>query len=238
LKTKLTEFMKEMGVSQKITPDMVNFFIENVIDGKYSEEVQVLLQNFLELPAERVFPVLDALRIGVVNPGFAMQFNSEIPIIETLVPKFIAGGNPVNQQLVIKLINNLFSSLTPLVLTHRSAIVSKILDNLKKPKNNQIATATLFLNYSIAVTAPNNPDYSTFENQTEILMAALSVIETIDEPEAVYRLLVAFGNLVKKNPMAVQLFKSLNGETIAQNYKLNGPLPKIQACAAQLLQAL
>ena len=190
------------------------------------------------LISDKVFPVLDLLRIGSLNDQFASSLVSQLPLFEEIVPKFLSGDNPTNQMLTLRMLNNLFGTQTVSLMAHRGAIATQVLNNLSKPKNNQIAAATLFLNYSIVVTSKDStqdPTWSGMENQTEILMSAITLVDVMEDTEAVYRILVALGNLIYGNPMSIQLFKGLSGDSIAKNYQREGGLPKIQQCAAEIL---
>ncbi len=56
---------------------------------------------------------------------------------------------PTNQMLSLRLLSNAFGPLTPQLCTDRSMVVSQMLNNLTKGKTNEVAAATLILNYSI-----------------------------------------------------------------------------------------
>ncbi|CAG7833242.1 unnamed protein product [Allacma fusca] len=236
LKSKLLTFAQDLGIN--IEENTINYLISNIIEGHYTEELHALVMNILAWPKEKVFPVLDLLRVGVLNDQFSVRLNEQLSIYEGLFSKFVSQAYPVNQMLILRLLNNLFGKQTALLMTHRGAIVSEVLNNLSKAKNNQIAAGTLLLNYSIVVTSKENPAWSSIENNTEILMAAISVVDVFDDNEAIYRLLVALGNLLVDNTVAAQLFKSLNGDNIVRNYHQNSGLPKIQKCSEQLLTLL
>lgn len=67
-------------------------------------------------------------------------------------------GTPTNQMLSLRLLCNAFGPLTPQLAQDRSIVVSRMLTNLAKGKTNEIAAATLILNYSIVVAGLNkNP---------------------------------------------------------------------------------
>lgn len=190
---------------------------------------------------DKIFPVLDLLRIAVLTPGVAKAISG--PITQSVLENCLGQENPTNQMLVLRLFCNLFASENGSLMTKQSEIVSKVLTNLSKGKNNQVAAATLLLNYSILVSGSENsnqtnPLWCNIETQTEILMGIISLIEALDDSEAVYRLLVGIGNLISDNKTTTELFKSLGGDSLVRSYSQNATLPKIKDCAQQLLTRL
>jgi len=146
-----------------------------------------------------------------------------------------------NQMLSLRLLCNVFGSLTEDLMEDKHVIMSHILGNLAKAKTNEVAAATLVLNYSIVVSGlaskegnQNPSKWSSVDSQTEIIMASISLIEVLEEPEAIFRILVAIGNLVSGNPTMADLFKNLSGDSMLNNYKASGALPKIKNCASQI----
>lgn len=69
-------------------------------------------------------------------------------------------------------------------------------------------------------------------------MAAVSMLEVLDDGEAIFRTLVAVGNVISGNSTMGDLFKSLGGDTLADKFVKSGSLPKIQQCAAQIKKCL
>ena len=177
----------------------------------------------------------------MLTPGVAKAISG--PITQSVLENCLGQENPTNQMLVLRLFCNLFASENGSLMTKQSEIVSKVLTNLSKGKNNQVAAATLLLNYSILVSGSENsnqtnPLWCNIETQTEILMGIISLIEALDDSEAVYRLLVGIGNLISDNKTTTELFKSLGGDSLVRSYSQNATLPKIKDCAQQLLTRL
>jgi phospholipase A-2-activating protein len=242
LRGKLTEFIRNLGSSAIVKEENVEILLQIGTAQRWDIGVEQILKGCLTWPAENLFPVLDLLRIGVLSPKVAEGFGKSFNVCSDLVTAFVTQENSTNQMLMLKILCNLFGTLTLPLMENRTLIVSKLLTHLGKGKQNHIAAATLFLNYSVAFAgAAADPSSSSsqgwynVEGQTEILMTAVSLADLLTEPEAIYRLLVGIGNTIHKNEVMVSLLKSLNGEAIVTTYARNAALPKIQICAQQIL---
>lgn len=185
-----------------------------------------------------MFPILDLLRLGVLNQEFAKNLNENFPLASTLSSKFLSREMPTNQMLFLRLLNNAFGTVTRDLMNNRSTLISQVLNNMPKAKTNEVAASTLLLNFSILVRDINISEYANLETQTEVLMAAVSMLEVLADGEAVFRALVAVGNIVSGNSTMADLFRSLNGDTLADGFIKSGSLPKIQQCASQIKQCI
>lgn len=187
---------------------------------------------------DKVFPVLDLLRLGALNPSFAQSFNENFDMTAALSTRFITKDVPINQMLYLRLLSNTFGPVTNDLAKNMSSLISQLLNNMVKSKTNEVAASTLVLNYSIAVSDKNNAALSTVETQTEVLMAAVTMLEVVEDGEAVFRTLVAVGNIISGNSLMIDLFRSLSGNDVAERFISSGSLPKIQQCASQIKQCV
>jgi len=185
-----------------------------------------------------MFPVLDLMRLGVLNADFAVQLSKNIPLLDELPKKIISQNTGASQMLVLRLLSNIFGPLTNELMAHKSSLVSLILNNMSKAKLNQVAASTVFLNYSIVVCDPGNGEWGSIDAQTEILMAAVTMSEHLDEPEAIYRVLVCIGNILSGNPEMKELFKSLNADGAIKKFTELQTVAKVKDCATQLMSTL
>jgi len=235
LKGKLTEFISTLGAQAGIdsgnVDDILRIGTTTEWDEKLDSLVQICLQQW---PRDKIFPVLDLLRVAVLTPSVAKAVNSS-KISESMLETCLVEENPTNQMLVLRTLCNSFGNDSASLMTKQSDIVSKVLSHLSKGKNNQVAAATLFLNYSILVAEPT---WSNIDSQTEVLMGVISLIEMLEDPEGLYRLLVGIGNLISENKTTTELFQSLGGASMVASYSQNASLPKIKDCAQQLLSRL
>jgi len=140
--------------------------------------------------------------------------------------------------LYLRLVSNAFGPLTNELMKNLSVVISQILNNLTKAKMNEVAASTVLLNYSIVVRDPNLSDWATVETQTEVLMAAGSMLEVLEDGEAIFRTLVAVGNLASGNPTMGTLYKSLGGDTVLDKFVKPGSVTKVQQCALQIKNCL
>lgn len=179
-------------------------------------------------------------------PAIATGVNKAFPICEDLAEKFM-NDSGINQMLILRALCNIFGTLDEALIKNQTKIISTILNNSSKDKRNQVGAASVFLNYTIALTisseyATNHKNESKSsrnrELYTEILMALITLIDVVEDPEAIYRILVGIGNMISKDTGMKQLFVSLGGDSLAKNYKANGPVNKIQNCADQILNQI
>jgi len=65
-------------------------------------------------------------------------------------------------------------------------------------------------------------------------------MDQVEDPEALFRLLVTVGNLVSGNGAMSLLFINLNGEPLLRTYKeiTSTVLPKVKNCCEQIESAL
>jgi len=243
LRGKLIEFIQKLGPNANVGMETVDTLLRIGTAKTWDPNVEQAVKSCLQWPAENIFPILDLLRIGVLAQPVAEEVNTSLNVCNTLATAFISPDNATNQMLMLKIICNVFGVLTNSLMENRSLIISRLLSHLGKGKQNHIAAATVFLNYSIVMSGNSkfsnqNQDWVNVESQTEILMTAVSLVDILEEPEAIYRLLTGIGNIIHKNDVMISLFKNFNGDTIAKNYAQNGTLPKIQVCARQISNSL
>ncbi|ODN00533.1 Phospholipase A-2-activating protein [Orchesella cincta] len=238
LTKKLTDFIQSLGPAGGIGIEQIDALLGIGRSQEWKGDTTSLVGTCLQWPADKVFPILDLLRLGVLNPQFAQQLQGNFPVVATFATRYLSKEAPTNQMLCLRLLCNVFGALTSELMRERSALISQVLNNMPKAKTNEVAASTLLLNYSIVVCDPNNQAWSNVETQTEMLMAAASMLEVLEDGEAVFRTLVAVGNLVSGNPTMANLFQSLSGTELANRFIKSGSLPKIQQCATQIKQSL
>jgi len=244
LKKKLVDFIEILG-QDPLSPEWSRN-IELLLDigrtGKLEETTQqVVFQCLASWPEEKVFPLLDLLRLGVLKAEVAGKLNEKMNVITELPKKFMLKTVPTNQMLSIRLLCNAFGTLTKELMEQRSLIMTTMLSNICKGKMNEVAAATLILNYSIVVTrsrANQNLDssWATKDNQTELLMTAVQMLDQVEDPEAVFRLLAGLGNIINGNGDMCSLLKDLGGDSFLRNFKdvTCAVLPKVKTCCEEI----
>lgn len=109
-----------------------------------------LITIYFGYVADKIFPILDLLRLGVgLQPSFAQALNTSLNVVEEFSGKFMSKDSPTNQMLSLRILCNAFGPLTGSLARDRSLVVSSLLNNLTSAKNNEIAASSLILNYSI-----------------------------------------------------------------------------------------
>lgn len=109
------------------------------------------------------------------------------------------------------------------------AIELKISSN----KNIHIALATLALNYAVCLHKINN-----IEGKAQCLSVISTVMEIVQDLEAIFRLLVALGTLISGDSDAVQLAKSLGVDSQIKKYSSVSEPAKVNECCRLVLNLL
>ncbi|KAL0970343.1 hypothetical protein UPYG_G00240700 [Umbra pygmaea] len=202
-----------------------------------SAEQISLLWKTAHWPEEIVFPVLDILRLAVRNP----QVNESLcggnaELCNHLLGLMKPQGRPANQMLALRTLCNCFSGWhgRTLLLAQREAILSHAVDLCSVcNKNIHIALATLVLNY--AGSLHGQPD---LEAKAQCLSVASAALESVQDKEAVFRLLVALGTTVASDPTAQDLAKSLGVTSQIAKYTSVTDPAKVGECCQLVLKEL
>ena len=70
------------------------------------------------------------------------------------------------------------------------------------------------------------------DTQIEVLLTAIQMIDKINEPEAIFRLLLSIGNIIHQNKIMSSLFKTMGGLPNVRSY-IN-IIPKLKCCWEQI----
>ncbi|KAJ7399292.1 Phospholipase A-2-activating protein [Pitangus sulphuratus] len=166
-----------------------------------------------------VFPALDILRLSVRHPTVNENFCSEKEHVQfiVLLLKFLnPKGKQANQLLALRALCNCFVSHAgeKLMMEQRDEIMTQAIETKSgNNKNIHIALATLTLNYAVCLHKVNN-----VEGKAQCLSVISTVMEVVQDLEAIFRLLVALGTLISDDTNAVQLAKSLGVDSQIKKY--------------------
>jgi hypothetical protein len=121
-----------------------------------------------------------------------------------------------------------------LLLENRDSVISAVL-NAKDcaNKNIQIGAATTLLNYSIVL--QNSDDV---EAKSQCLLAAHTMMDTVKDLEAKFRLLVTIGNMIHSDENGKALAQSLDMKNSVHSLLSVRDPTKISQCARQVLDVL
>ncbi|KAF7244575.1 Phospholipase A-2-activating protein [Varanus komodoensis] len=242
---KLKELNGSAPEEQQLTEDdlrllenMLSIICNNSVETPTAQQLQTLWKA-INWPNDIVFPVLDILRLSIRHPSVNESFCSEKDGIQfcSHVMKFLnPGGKQANQMLALRIFCNCF--IHPLgeklMMSQGDLIMSQAIE-LKLPgnKNIHIALATLALNYAVCLHKISN-----IEGKAQCLSVISTVMEVVQDLEAVFRLLVALGTLISDDSNAVQLAKSLGVDSQIKKYSLVSEPAKVNECCRLVLNLL
>lgn len=186
-----------------------------------------------------VFPALDILRLSVRHPTVNENFCNEkeqvqfiILLLKFLNPK----GKQANQLLALRALCNCFVSHAgqKLMMEQRDEIMTQAIEMKSgNNKNIHIALATLTLNYAVYLHKVNN-----VEGKAQCLSVISTIMEVVQDLEAIFRLLVALGTLISDDTNAVQLAKSLGVDSQIRKYASVSEPAKVKECCRFVLNLL
>ncbi|XP_075581932.1 phospholipase A-2-activating protein isoform X4 [Pelecanus crispus] len=190
-------------------------------------------------PEDIVFPALDILRLSVRHPTVNENFCGEKDHVQfiILLLKFLnPNGKQANQLLALRALCNCFVSQAgqKLMMEQRDEIMTQAIEmKSTHNKNIHIALATLTLNYAVCLHKVNN-----IEGKAQCLSVISTVMEVVQDLEAIFRLLVALGTLISDDTSAVQLAKSLGVDSQIKKYASVSEPAKVKECCRFVLNLL
>uniref|UniRef100_A0A8C7RYT8 Phospholipase A-2-activating protein n=1 Tax=Oncorhynchus mykiss TaxID=8022 RepID=A0A8C7RYT8_ONCMY len=200
-----------------------------------------LLWKTSHWPEDIVFPVLDILRLAVRHPQVNESLcggdaDDGVALCNHLLSLMKPQARPANQMLALRTLCNCFSGWRgrALLLAQREAVLSHAADLCSVcNKNIHIALATLVLNY--AGSLHGQPD---LEAKAQCLSVASAALESVQDKEAVFRLLVALGTTVASDQTAQDLAKSLGVTSQIAKYTSVTDPAKVGECCQLVLKEL
>ncbi|XP_074923567.1 LOW QUALITY PROTEIN: phospholipase A-2-activating protein [Chelonoidis abingdonii] len=242
---KLKELNGNAPEEQKLTEDdlillekLLFVTCNTSLETPTAQQLQTLWKA-INWPEDIVFPALDILRLSIRNPSVNQNFCSEKDSIQfsSHLLKFLnCNGKQANQLLALRTLCNCFVSQTGqrLMMSQRDTIMSHAIElKLGGNKNIHIALATLTLNYAVWLHKVNN-----IEGKAQCLSVISTVIEVVQDLEAIFRLLVALGTLISDDTNAVQLAKSLGVDSQIKKYASVSEPAKVSECCRFVLNLL
>ncbi|KAH0628363.1 hypothetical protein JD844_009419 [Phrynosoma platyrhinos] len=224
----------DLGVLEK----MLSLTCNTSMEALTAHQVQTLWKA-VNWPNDIVFPALDILRLSIRHPFVNESFCGEksgIQLCSHLIKFLNPGGKQANQMLALRIFCNCF--IHPigqkLMMSQGDSIMSQAIElKLSSNKNIHIALATLALNYAVGLHKINN-----IEGKAQCLSVISTVMEVVQDLEAVFRLLVALGTLISGDSNAVQLAKSLGVDSQIKKYSSVSEPAKVNECCRFVLNLL
>uniref|UniRef100_A0AAQ5ZE53 Phospholipase A2-activating protein n=1 Tax=Amphiprion ocellaris TaxID=80972 RepID=A0AAQ5ZE53_AMPOC len=186
-----------------------------------------------------VFPVLDIMRLAVRHPQVNETLCGEaegVQLCNHLLSLMRPEGRPANQMLALRTLCNCFSGRhgRALLMAQRETVLSRAADLATVcNKNIHVALATLVLNYAGCL--HSQPD---LEAKAQCLSVASRALETVQDREAVFRLLVALGTTVASDQTAKDLARSLGVNSQISKYSSVSDPAKVGECCQLILKEL
>lgn len=197
------------------------------------------LPNLSSRFVDIVFPVLDIMRLAVRHPQVNESLCGEaegVQLCNHLLNLMRPEGRPANQMLALRTLCNCFSGRhgRALLMAQRETVLSRAADLATVcNKNIHIALATLVLDYAGCLHL--QPD---LEAKAQCLSVASRALETVQDKEAVFRLLVALGTTVASDQTAQDLARSLGVSSQISKYSSVSDPSKVGECCQLLLKEL
>ncbi|NWX77657.1 PLAP protein, partial [Alca torda] len=242
---KLKELNGSASEEHKLTEDdliilekLLSATCNNSSETPTAQQLQTLWRA-VNWPEDIVFPALDILRLSVRHPTVNENFCSEKDHVQfiILLLKFLnPNGKQANQLLALRALCNCFVNQAgqKLMMEQRGEIMTQAIEMKSGTnKNIHIALATLTLNYAVCLHKVNN-----IEGKAQCLSVISTVMEVVQDLEAVFRLLVALGTLISDDTSAVQLAKSLGVDSQIKKYASVSEPAKVKECCRFVLNLL
>lgn len=244
---KLKELNSQAPQEHKLTEEFLECIEKLLVSvcGSDSSEPPPTIQQINLLwkaahwPEDIVFPILDILRLAVRHPQVNETLCGEaegVQLCNHLLSLMRPEGRPANQMLALRTLCNCFSGRhgRSLLLSQRETVLSQAADLASVcNKNIHIALATLVLNYAGCL--HNQPD---LDAKAQCLSVASRVLETVQDKEAVFRLLVALGTTVASDQTAQDLARSLGVNSQITKYSSVSDPSKVAECCQLVLKEL
>lgn len=183
--------------------------------------------------------MLDIMRLAVRHPQVNESLCGEsegVQLCNHLLSLMRPEGRPANQMLALRTLCNCFGGRhgRALLMAQRETVLSRAADLTGVcNKNIHIALATLVLNYAGCL--HSQPD---LEAKAQCLSVASRALETVQDKEAVFRLLVALGTTVASDQTAQDLARSLGVNSQISKYSAVSDPSKVAECCKLVLKEL
>nr|XP_008101669.1 PREDICTED: phospholipase A-2-activating protein isoform X2 [Anolis carolinensis] len=242
---KLKELNGSAPEEQQLTEDdlgalemMLSSTCSASMEAPTAHQLQTLWKA-VNWPHDIVFPALDILRLSIRHPFVNENLCGEkdgIQFCSHLIKFLSPGEKQANQMLALRILCNCFIHPVgqKLMMSQGDSIMSQAIEmKLSSNKNIHIALATLALNYAVGLHKVNN-----IEGKAQCLSVISTVMEVVQDLEAVFRLLVALGTVISGDSNAVQLAKSLGVDTQIKKYSSVSEPAKVNECCRLVLNLL
>lgn len=191
------------------------------------------LKKIMQWPNEKLFPVLDVIRLAVRNAEFCSKIGS-FELLEFISQRIVT--NAANQLMSIRALCNLMLHKTgrDLIDIKLNDIMTPIGTIRQGTANLQNAIATFYLNQSIVQKEMPSDDLSRM-----LCIEIAQFLEWTNDPESTFRAYLALGNLTAFNSSIVSpILKTVDVLKDGLNRNRSSPLGKLAEISSELADKL
>lgn len=231
---KIKEFnqLNEMKMTDDALAGVVSILDPKTLDVLKLATLDTMLKAW---PEERLFPVLDVVRLVLRNQVTCelMESSNNMRSFTSILKNLTS--TPPNQLMSSRAFCNLsvHDWGKKFVIVKMNDICAQLGNISQGNANLQIAIATFFLNQSILQIKPSN------EICTTLTIGAIKLLQWISDPEATFRTYQAIGNLIVFNSSTVlSIVKTVDQLKSALEQNRTAQLEKLAEISAELADKL
>lgn len=231
---KLKEFNNQLpGDSPKVSDEELEMAIKLISQTKPSDEAIEGFKKIMNWPNEKLFPVLDIMRLSVRNAEFCSKVGTS-ELLEFIAQRIPT--NPANQLMSIRALCNLMTHKIgrDLINVKLIGIMTLIGSVQQGTANLQNAIATFYLSQSIAQKELSSDDLCRM-----LCIEVVQFLEWTSDSESTFRAYLALGNLVASNSQeTTSILKSVS--VLKEGLKRNqsSPYEKLAEISSELGEKL
>uniref|UniRef100_A0A7S4KYY7 Phospholipase A-2-activating protein n=1 Tax=Guillardia theta TaxID=55529 RepID=A0A7S4KYY7_GUITH len=225
-------------------------FGKDAISKPSNNEYALLRNKLLKWPVGNLFPVLDVLRLLVLNPfvvNYLVKNAEDFDVVKAVasVTSGPAASVPAATRIMsTRFFVNCFRS------TDMRGLISKRLDVVLPATNGSVsygnaqvnlAYATLLLNVAVQAYETKAAEVGGMEQVKRAISGGAEFLHAAGKTESedsVYRALAAVGTLASIDDKSRALVKEFQVQAVANEIKASHPSDKVKACASQLLSVV
>lgn len=229
---KLKEFNSQIeDDSARATEEELTKSVD-LMAAKNTQDVSCLTK-LMKWPKEKLFPVLDVIRLAIRNENFCLLMEGSV-LMDYLIQRL--NTTAANQLMIIRALSNmLLHELGKNLVNFKLNDICNMISAITQGTGNlQNALASFFLNQSIVQMEMKSDDACVI-----LAIGAVRISEWINDPEAIFRLYQALGNLVTFNSQAVfSIIKAADNLKSSLKKNQSAPLQKLVEISTELADKL
>mmetsp|Transcript_30033 Transcript_30033/g.48525 ORF Transcript_30033/g.48525 Transcript_30033/m.48525 type:complete len:755 (+) Transcript_30033:13-2277(+) len=210
--------------------------------SKLADSDFLLFIKLLRWPTDKMFPVLDLLRLTILHPSAAKYYAPRVTARDPSLSLVFQAASPsstlaANRLLAVRFLCNMFGSvqLREAALQLRPEILDSVVDLSNSDNANiRMAFSTVLLNYAVSFR-----DMAPSEEASMQLLVALSELLSRDKDvEVLFRALVALGTLIYKHSANAKLATELGISSVVATAAASVDVDKVKEVCNELQTAL